>query len=77
MDVAISIIMIILSVTLTTLVVVNSKGADLGGFLGGGSGEGGVSRTRRGVEAIMHNFTIGIAVAFFVVGFIAFVILGS
>ncbi len=74
---AIAIICIILSVTLTVLVLVQSKGADLGGFLGGGGSDGGVKRTRRGVEALMHNVTIGISIAFFATVLIAFFIWGS
>lgn len=69
---ALSIILIILSVALVVLVLLQSKGADLGGFLGGGSGEGGVRRTRRGVEAVMHRVTIWLSVAFFVVSLAAF-----
>jgi preprotein translocase subunit SecG len=36
----------------------------LGGIFGG---EGGVYRTRRGVEKTLFNVTIGLAVAFFVI----------
>lgn len=69
---ALSIILCILSIALIALVLLQSKGADLGGFLGGGSGDGGVRRTRRGVEAIMHRLTIWLSVAFFAVAMAAF-----
>ena len=77
MSAAISIILIVISIALTALVLLQSKGADLGGFLGGGGGEGGVKRTRRGVELVMHRFTIGLSVAFFVLVLIAFFLLGG
>ncbi len=77
MNVAISIILIIISVAMTALVLLQSKGADLGGFLGGGGGEGGVKRTRRGVELVMHRFTIALAATFFILVLVAFFILGG
>ena len=77
MDVALYIILIILSVAGTALVLVQSKGADLGGFLGGGSGgDGGVKRTRRGVEAVMFRVTIWLFTAFFIIVLFAFFVLG-
>lgn len=74
---AFGIIVIILAVALVTLVLVQSKGADLGGFIGGGGGDGGVQRTRRGVEAIMYQVTIGIGVAFFITVLISFFLWGG
>jgi len=68
-----SIIIIILGVALTALVLIQSKGQDLGGLLGGG-GESGAFRTRRGIEVVLHRLTIGIAVLFFIsvlLGFLA------
>jgi preprotein translocase subunit SecG len=73
---ALAVIIIIISITLIVLVLVQSKGADLGGFLGGGGGDG-VQRTRRGVDAAMHRFTIGLAVLFFVIVLIAFFVWGA
>ena len=63
---------IILAVVLTVLVLMQTKGSDLGGFLGGGGGDGGSFRTRRGVEATMHRLTIVVAVLFFVNTILAF-----
>lgn len=73
---ALAVIIIILSIAMIALVLVQSKGADLGGFLGGGGGDG-VQRTRRGVDAALHNFTIGLAVVFFIVVLIAFFVWGA
>ncbi len=63
MFVAMQIIMIILSITLTALVLLQSKGGGLGSIFGG---DGGVYRTRRGVEKTMYQATIGLVIIFFV-----------
>ena len=69
---------IILAITLTVLVLMQTKGSDLGGMLGGGSGDqGGSFRTRRGVEKTMHQITIYTAVIFFVVTIFAFLAWGQ
>ncbi len=73
---ALAVIIIIISIAMIALVLVQSKGADLGGFLGGGGGDG-VQRTRRGVDAAMHRFTIGLAVVFFVIVLISFFVWGA
>jgi preprotein translocase subunit SecG len=68
---------IILAIALTILVLLQTKGSDLGGFFGGGGGESGSFRTRRGVEATMHRVTIVCAVAFFVVTILSFLAWGQ
>jgi protein translocase SecG subunit len=68
---------IILAITLAVLVLLQTKGSDLGGFLGGGGGESGSFRTRRGVEATMHKVTIACSIAFFVVTILAFLAWGQ
>ncbi len=72
-----SIIVIILGIALSALVLLQSKGQDLGGFLGGGGGDGGAFRTRRGVEVVLHRLTIIIAVLFFVFTLLAFLAWGQ
>ncbi|WP_374686177.1 preprotein translocase subunit SecG [Promineifilum sp.] len=71
-----SIIVIILAAALTALVLIQSKGQDLGGFLGGG-GESGAFRTRRGIEVVLHRLTIGIAVLFFISVLLSFLAWGQ
>ncbi len=69
---------IILAITLTVLVLMQTKGADLGGFMGGGGGDtGGSFRTRRGVEQTMHRVTIYISVVFFIVTILSFLAWGQ
>jgi preprotein translocase subunit SecG len=45
-----------------------TKGSGLGGIFGG---EGGVYRTRRGIEKTLYQTTIGLTVLFFVVSLIS------
>ena len=72
-----SVIEIILAAVLTTLVLMQTKGSDLGGFLGGtGDSGGGGFRTRRGVEATMHRLTIVVAVLFFLNTIVSFLAWG-
>ncbi len=70
------IIEIILAVTMTVLVLMQTKGSDLGGFLGGSGDSGGSFRTRRGIEATMHRITIICAVLFFLNTILAFLAWG-
>jgi preprotein translocase subunit SecG len=72
-----SIIEIVLGLALTTLVLLQSKGQDLGGFLGGGGGDSGAFRTRRGIEAVMHRLTIIMSILFFINTFLAFLAWGQ
>ena len=57
------IIQIILSIALSVLVLLQAKGSGLSGVFGG---DGGVYKTRRGVERTLFNVTIGLSIAFFV-----------
>jgi len=68
---------IILAIALTILVLLQTKGSDLGGFLGGGGDSGGSFRTRRGVEATLHRVTIACAVVFFLCTILSFLAWGQ
>ena len=68
---------IILGIALTVLVLIQTKGSDLGGFLGGTGDIGSSFRTRRGVEATMHRVTIACSVAFFICTILAFLAWGQ
>ena len=57
-----NIVQIILSVVLIALVILQGKGGSLNRLFGG---EGGVYKTRRGLEKTLFKFTIVIIVAFF------------
>jgi preprotein translocase subunit SecG len=70
------VIQIILSIVLTVLVLMQTKGGGLGSFMGGGD-TGGSFRTRRGVEATLHRITIAVAVLFFVNTVLSFLAWGQ
>ena len=68
---------IILAITLTVLVLIQTKGSDLGGFLGGSGDTSSSFRTRRGVEATLHKVTIYLTIVFFICTFFAFLAWGQ
>jgi len=69
--ISLHVIQIIISITLIVLVLLQTKGAGLGGIFGG---DGGVYRTRRGVEKTLYQVTIGLAALFFVISLISVII---
>jgi protein translocase SecG subunit len=71
-----SIAEIILAVALIVLVLLQSKGSDLGGFMGG-TGDTGGYRTKRGVEATLHKVTIYFSILFFIITLLAFIAWGQ
>ncbi len=58
------IVQIIVSLALVVAILLQAKGAGLGGIFGG---EGGIYKSRRGVERTLFNVTIGLTVIFFIV----------
>ena len=62
------IIQIIISVALTALILIQTKGSGgMGGLFGGdGGGGGGVYKTRRGVERTLFQVTVGLSIVFLV-----------
>lgn len=69
MDTAINLVMIIISVVLTFILLLQTKGSSFGGAFGGG-GES-IQRTRRGFEKTLFEFTVGISVFFVLVAVIS------
>ncbi|GAB4420715.1 MAG: hypothetical protein Fur0044_17790 [Anaerolineae bacterium] len=68
MAVSIQVIQIIISVAIIALVLLQTKGSGLGGIFGG---DGGVYRTRRGIEKTLFQATIGLTVLFFVISLLS------
>jgi preprotein translocase subunit SecG len=65
----VQIIQIIISIALIVVILAQARGSGgLGGIFGG---EGGVYRTRRGVEKTLFNVTVGLAVAFFFISILS------
>ncbi len=72
METTIEIGLIITSVTLIASVILQSKGAGLGGLTGAESGT--VFSARRGIERTLFYVTIGLSVLFFVLAILAILI---
>jgi len=71
LTVAFQVIQIIISVTIIALVLLQAKGAGLGGIFGG---DGGVYRTKRGVEKTLYQATIGLSIFFFFISLVSVVV---
>jgi preprotein translocase subunit SecG len=65
MQVYFNIAQIIISVALTVAVLLQLRNSGLGSMFGGSDST--IYRTRRGVERILFNVTIGLSIAFFVI----------
>ncbi len=73
MVVAFQVIQIIISLTIIALVLLQTKGAGLGGIFGG---DGGVYRTRRGIEKTLYQATITLTVVFFLISLVSVALSG-
>ncbi len=62
MQTVLNLVTILVSVVLTLVILLQTKGSSFSGAFGGDTG--GINRTRRGVEKTLFQFTIGIAVVF-------------
>ena len=74
MNATVNLAQIVISVALIVAIVLQSKGAGLGGLTG--ATEWSVFRARRGVEKLLFNVTIGLSIAFFVVAIINVIVTG-
>lgn len=72
---ALSIVQIILAIVLIVVVLMQSKGSSFGGIFGGDASS--VYRTRRGFEKRLFQFTIALAVVFFIVALISSYVITS
>ena len=67
--------MVVISIALMAAVVLQSRGAGLGGLTGGSFGGSGY-HVRRGVERLLFHITIGLSVAFFVLALAIVIVSG-
>jgi preprotein translocase subunit SecG len=65
MQVYFKIAQIVISVALTVAVLLQIRSSGLGSVFGGT--DSAIYRTRRGVERLLFNITIGLTIAFFVI----------
>jgi preprotein translocase subunit SecG len=63
-EIYLDIALIITSIALIASVILQSKGAGLGGLTGADTG--GIFTARRGIEKILFQITIGLSVLFFI-----------
>jgi preprotein translocase subunit SecG len=73
LTVTFQVVQIIISITIIVLVLLQAKGSGLGSIFGG---DGGVYRTKRGVEKTMYQATIALAVLFFIISMISVTVHG-
>ncbi|HEX9924688.1 MAG TPA: preprotein translocase subunit SecG [Anaerolineae bacterium] len=73
MTVTFQVVQIIISITIIVLVLLQAKGSGLGSIFGG---DGGVYRTKRGVEKTMYQATISLAVLFFIISMVSVTVHG-
>lgn len=66
---------IVLSITLVAIIVLQSRGAGLGG-LGGGDYGGAGYHARRGIERLLFNLTIILSIVFFGITLASVVLVG-
>ena len=69
MEQYVDIAMIITSIALIFSVILQSKGAGLGGLTGGDAG--GIFTARRGIEKVLFRVTIVLSVLFFILAIVA------
>jgi preprotein translocase subunit SecG len=73
-DLYLNLAMMIVSVALVGVIILQSRGAGLGG-LGGGSTGGSTYHVRRGVERLLFNITIGLSIVFFVLAVVTVIVI--
>ena len=66
--------LIITSIALIGSVILQSKGAGLGGLTGGDTG--GIFTARRGIEKVLFRVTIGLSILFFILSIAATMVVG-
>ena len=65
MEIYFNIAQIIISVALTAVILLQTKGGGMGGIFGGT--DTAIHKTRRGLERTLFNITVGLSVAFFAI----------
>ena len=75
MDLALNLAMIIVSFALVAVILLQSRGAGLGGLTGGEYGGAGY-HVRRGVERLLFQLTIVLCVVFFTLAILNVILLG-
>ncbi len=75
MGIYLNIAQIVVAIALVVVIMLQTKGAALGGVFG--RSDSAVYKTRRGVEKTVFNVTIGLSVIFFVMAVVSVMVIGS
>lgn len=75
MEIFLDFALIITSITLIIFVILQSKGAGLGGLTGADSG--GVFSARRGIEKTLFRITVIVAFIFFILAIFTVIVVGT
>ncbi len=75
MAVYLKLAMAVVSIAMIVVILLQSRGAGLGGLSGGDYGGGGY-HVRRGVERLLFNVTIGLSVVFFALAIVNVILVG-
>jgi len=67
--------MMLVSIAMIVVILLQSRGAGLGGLSGGDYGGGGY-HVRRGVERLLFNVTIGLSIVFFTLAILNVILVG-
>jgi len=67
--------MTLVSIAMIVVILLQSRGAGLGGLSGGDYGGGGY-HVRRGVERLLFNVTVGLSIVFFALAILNVVLVG-
>lgn len=73
MEIALNLAMILVSIVLMIVVLAQSKGSGFSGAFGGDSSS--IYRSRRGIEKVLFQFTIGAAIVFILIALLSTFIL--
>ena len=71
-----NLVLSIVSVALIVIIILQSRGAGLGGLGGGGDFGGAGFHVRRGIERLLFNVTIGLSIAFFTLALLTVILVG-
>ena len=71
-----NIAIMIVSVALVAIILLQSRGAGLGGLGGGDFGSGAGYHVKRGVERLLFNLTIALSVVFFTLALLTVTLVG-
>jgi preprotein translocase subunit SecG len=74
-DVYLNMAMLIVSIALIAVIILQSRGAGLGGLSGGDMGGGGY-HARRGIERLLFNLTIVLSFVFFILAILNVILVG-